>query len=75
MRTSWSRSPWTFFALVFVLGAPFTLLGELSDVRFPANMPLSALQFVVPLVAAVILVHLNDGSGGVRRLLRSAFDA
>lgn len=75
MKTSWSSSPWTFFAPVFVLGAPFTLLGELSDIRLPANMPLSALQLVVPLVAAVLLVRLHDGSGGARRLLRSAFDA
>ncbi|MEV0703335.1 hypothetical protein AB0I53_36220 [Saccharopolyspora sp. NPDC050389] len=67
-RGAWSRSPWVFFVLVFALGAPFVLLGELSDVRLPANLPLSALQFVVPLVAAAILVGLNDGAGGVRRL-------
>ncbi|SDY72455.1 hypothetical protein SAMN05216215_103383 [Saccharopolyspora shandongensis] len=73
-RGAWSRSPWTFFALVFVLAAPFVLLGEFSGVRLPANLPLSALQFVVPLVAAAILVGINDGAGEVRRLLRAAVD-
>ncbi|MDA3631303.1 CPBP family glutamic-type intramembrane protease [Saccharopolyspora sp. WRP15-2] len=67
------RSPLLFFGLVFALGVPFWLLGEFSDVRLPANLPLSALQVVVPGVGAVLLIGLSGGR--VLRFLRGIFDA
>ncbi|MGW1682338.1 hypothetical protein [Saccharopolyspora sp. NPDC002376] len=66
-------SPLVFFGLVFALGVPFWLLGESSDVRLPANLPLSALQVVVPGVAAALLICLSGGR--VLEFLRGIFDA
>lgn len=77
-RESTGRFPLTFFLLVFVLSVPFWLIDfvvgrSLRDV-IPIDLPVSALQAVVPLLAALILVRREDGSGGVRRLLKRAFD-
>jgi membrane protease YdiL (CAAX protease family) len=77
MKTSASlkRSPLTFFVLVFALALPFWLLGALiKHVPLPINLPVSALQFVCPLIAAVILVSREEQPGGVKRLLKRAFD-
>ena len=77
MNTSMSlkRSPLTFFVLVFALALPFWLLGALvKHVPIPLNLPVSALQFVCPLIAALILVYREEKLGGVKRLLKRAFD-
>ena len=72
------RSPWIFFLLVFVLSVPFWLAGPLADQllqkAIPIDLPLSALQAVNPLIAASILVYGENGSEGVKRLLRRALD-
>ena len=61
MNTSASlkRSPLTFFVLVFALSLPFWLLGPIAEhfIRLPFNLPVSALQFVCPIIAALILVY------------------
>ncbi|MEV5326998.1 CPBP family intramembrane glutamic endopeptidase [Nonomuraea sp. NPDC052634] len=66
-----------FFALVFVLSVPFwvagALLGDLPG--SPMNLPVGALQFPCPLIAAAILLHRREGAGAVRRLLRTTFAA
>jgi membrane protease YdiL (CAAX protease family) len=73
--TSVKRSPLTFFVLVFVLALPFWLLGALvKHVPLPINLPVSALQFVCPLIAALILVSREEPPGGVKRLLKRVFD-
>ena len=41
---------------------------------FPINLPVSALMFVCPLIAAVILVYREEKLGGIRRLLKRVFD-
>ncbi|SHF83807.1 CPBP family intramembrane glutamic endopeptidase [Streptoalloteichus hindustanus] len=69
-----TTSPRAFFGLVLLLGVPFWLLGALSGARLPATLPVSALGFVCPLVAAVILVRREEGGAGVRQLLRRIFD-
>ena len=77
MNTSASlkRSPLTFFLLVFALALPFWLLGALvKHVPLPINLPVSALQFICPLIAAFILVYREEQRGGVKRLLKSVFD-
>jgi len=72
---SLKRSPLTFFVLVFALALPFWLLGALvKHVPIPLNLPVSALQFVCPLIAALILVYREEKLGGVKRLLKRAFD-
>ena len=77
MNTSASlkRSPLTFFVLVFALSLPFWLLGTIvKHVPIPINLPVSALQFVCPIIAAFILVSREEKRGGIKRLLKSVFD-
>jgi uncharacterized protein len=72
-------SPWTFFGLVFILAVPFWLIGPVVQQRLipndtPINLPLSALQFVCPTLAAAILVSRQQGAAGVKRLVARPFD-
>ncbi len=62
--------------LVFVLAIPFWVLGALVAGGLPLAMslPVSALQFVCPLIAALILVHRERGRRGVATLLRRLVD-
>ncbi len=79
MNTSASlkRSPLTFFLLVFALSLPFWLLGAIAEhfsIGLPFNLPVSALMFVCPLIAAFILVSREEQPGGRSRLLKRVFD-
>lgn len=71
------RSPARFIGLTFALAVPFWVLGAVVKTPdgAPVRLPLSALQFVTPLVAASILVYREDGSRGLRRFLRRLVDA
>jgi len=62
--------------LVFVLAVPFWLMGALvpAGVPLPMRLPVSALQILCPIAAAVMLTFRAEGRGGVRRLLRRAVD-
>ena len=72
---SLKRSPLKFFILVFVLALPFWLLGAfVTHVPLPIHLPLSALQFVCPIIAAFILVSREEKHGGIKRLLKRVFD-
>ena len=62
-----------FFALVFVLALPFYLLGALVGKIPPVDVSASAFMFPIPLVAAVILIHREEGPDGVNRLMRRVF--
>lgn len=77
-RESTSKFPLTFFLLVLVLSAPFWLVdfvaGQSLRNVIPIDLPFSALQAVVSLLAALILVQKEDGSGGAWRLLKRVFD-
>ncbi len=64
----------TFFLLVFALSLPFWLLGAVMEQHLLPGLPLSALAFLCPVTAAAILVHRQDGTAGVIRLLKRAFD-
>jgi CAAX protease family protein len=69
------RSPLKFFVLVFALALPFWLLGALvKHLPIPINLPVSALQFVCPIIAAFILVSKEEKPGGIKRLLKRVFD-
>lgn len=65
----------TFFLLVFGLSLPFWLLGALTGrLELPVDLPLGALQAVVPGVAASLLVFRQSGQRGVRALLARSID-
>lgn len=79
MKTSASvkQSPLTFFVLVFVLALPFWLWGALAGdltKAIPINLPISALGFVCPMIAALILRYREQKSRGVKQLLGRIFD-
>ncbi len=72
------KSLWIFFLLVFILSVPFWLIGAMSSgflqERIPINLPVSALMFVSPAIAASVLAYRESGSGGVRKLLQRSVD-
>ena len=76
-NASVEKFPVTFFVLVFVLALPFWLLdafaGGLTR-ALPINLPLSALTFVCPIAAALIVMYREQRSCGVKQLLRRIFD-
>lgn len=76
LRCVSKRSPVVFFGLTLLMSAPFMILGVI--VRTPegavVDLPLSALQFVAPLLAAGILVARQDGWRSARHLLAGAID-
>jgi membrane protease YdiL (CAAX protease family) len=75
---STQRSPWLFFALVFILAIPLWLLGILTVQGLlkglGIDLPFSALIFVCPLIAAVLLIYREEKMAGVRRLVQRVFD-
>lgn len=62
-----TRSPVQLFTLIVVLSVPFWLLGALVKTVLVAQLPISSLMAVCPLVAAFILTYRAEGSAGVRR--------
>ncbi|MEV4100319.1 CPBP family intramembrane glutamic endopeptidase [Nonomuraea sp. NPDC049649] len=63
-----------FFALVFALAVPFWVAGAFTG-RLPGapmDLPLAALMFPAPLVAALVLVRRREGPGAPGRLLRAS---
>lgn len=69
-----SRTPLKFFVLVFALSLPFYAAGALTARALLPALPVSALGFVCPLLAAAILLYRQGGSAAVRGLLRRSFD-
>jgi hypothetical protein len=68
------RSPTKFFILVFVFSIPFYLLGGESAVQILPGIPISALAFVAPVGVASYLVFRENGTKGVRHLLKRSYD-
>ncbi|MEE1773448.1 CPBP family intramembrane metalloprotease [Streptomyces sp. JV185] len=75
-RAAGGRPLSMFFVLVTVLSVPFWGLGAWFDStgEAPIGLPVSALMFVCPVVAASVLVHCREGRAGVVRLLKRAAD-
>jgi uncharacterized protein len=69
-----SESTLAFFLLTFALIIPFWLLGGLMKIQLLPGLPLTALMFVCPGLAAVILARRESGSEGASALLKRAFD-
>ena len=71
-----NRSLLKFFLLVFALTIPVWLIGGIplpGPSRFPLTLNV-LIQPFVPLIAALVLVHMEEGRGGVRGLLKRTFD-
>jgi membrane protease YdiL (CAAX protease family) len=60
--------------LTFALAIPFWILGGAIGYQLLPGLPVAALTFVCPGLAALILVRREDGSASVNALLRRAFD-
>lgn len=70
------RSPLKFFILVYALSIPLWAIGTIVKVGgLPLDIPVTDLVATfTPLMAASILVYREERPGGVRRLLKRAFD-
>ena len=69
-----SQSILKFFLLVFTLSLPFWLLGRVTEHQLLPGVPVAALMFVCPAIAAIIFIWREDKPGGVVRLLERALD-
>ena len=73
-----NRSVATFFLLVVLFSIPIWFMGAVAEQFLPAEMPtdlpISSLMVCCPIIAAVILIWRDEGSEGVKTLLRRAFD-
>jgi membrane protease YdiL (CAAX protease family) len=65
---------WRFFLLIIAFSLPFWLLGALSGFQLLPGLPLSALGFVCPVTAALVLSWRENGAGGIRDLLKRSLD-
>lgn len=71
------KPPLRFILLIFALSIPFWVAGAVAaryPKALPIDLPVSALMAVCPLVAALILTHREHRPGGVKNLLKRAFD-
>src|ERR1700678_4155325 len=69
-----TRSPLRFFVLVFALSIPFWLAGGMTSAQLLPGLPVSALEFVCPGLAALILTYRESRGRGVKALLMRSFD-
>jgi membrane protease YdiL (CAAX protease family) len=74
MNACAARSPLTFFFLVFALSVPVALAGALTTLQLLPGLPVSALMFVCPALAAFILEYKENKTAGVIRLLQRSCD-
>src|SRR5690606_1951678 len=72
--TAPSARPGAFVVLVVLLAVPFWVLGEMTGLVLPANLPVSALMVVAPFGAAVALVARGSGAAGARALFARMVD-
>ena len=70
------KSPLNFFLLIFALSIPFWLISAITEqgLPLPINLPVSALMFVCPLIAASILVYKENKLDGIKQLLKRTVD-
>lgn len=70
------KSPLKFFILVFALSIPFWLIGTVAEqgLPLPMNLPVSALSFVCPMIAALILVYKENKIDGIKQLFKRTLD-
>ena len=68
------RSPLSFFLLVFAMSAPFWLIGATNSSQLLPGVPTSALQFICPSLAAMLLLYREGGVHAATGLLKRSFD-
>lgn len=68
------KSPLTFFALVFALSLPFWWIGSVTDLQLMPGLSISTLMSFCPMVAALLLVHRENGVAALTRLLMRSVD-
>ena len=68
-------SPIVFFGLLFLLSAPFWLLGLLIGVEILPGLPISAVMVVTPVLAASILIWRGEGTAALWSFWARALDA
>ena len=68
------RSSVTFFALTFALAIPFVVYGAWTHFLLLPGLPVAALMFVCPGMAALILTYREHGTAGAKVLLNRALD-
>ncbi len=69
-----SRSLLAFFVLAFALGVPFWVAGETTRVQLLPGLPVAALIFICPGLAALILAFRENRTAGIHALLSRTFD-
>lgn len=67
-------SPAKFMLLTFLLSVPFVLVGASARGHLMPGLPVAALMFVCPGLAALLLVYRETGRTGVARLLTRCVD-
>jgi hypothetical protein len=73
--TTWrSRSPPMFFLLVFALSISFWLAGAFAGRQLLPSIPVGALMFVCPVIAAVFFVYRENKIVGTTELLKRSLD-
>ncbi|MEE9598557.1 MAG: hypothetical protein V3V96_17420, partial [Acidiferrobacterales bacterium] len=72
------NSPAAFFALTFLLAAPFYILNALAYLNIVGGPGMGAIYIalftVTPIASASILAFRERGSGGLKQLLGRVFD-
>ena len=65
-----------YFMLVLLLSIPFLVLGAFIDLTkyIPIQLPISALMFLCPMLAAIILISKNGKKGDLKLLLNRIWD-
>jgi len=74
--TSSNKSPLKFFLLVFALNIPLWIIETMVEVKgLPLDVPITDfIATFIPLIAACILVYKEEGTIGVKNLLKRIFD-
>jgi len=68
------RSSVKFFVLTFALAIPFVVYGAWTRLLLLPGLPVAALMFVCPGMAALILTYRDRGTAGAKELLSRALD-
>ena len=75
-RISTKRLPLKFFLIVYGLSIPIWIIERFVNIKgLPLDIPITdILAAFTPLIAACLLVHKEEGSFGVKNLLKRVFD-
>ncbi len=71
-----SKSPLKFFLIIFGLSIPLWIFETMIDVKgLPLNIPITdIIAAFTPLIAACILVYKEEGSSGIKNLMKRIVD-